>query len=202
MNKVMLNISMSLDGYIAGNNDHPQQPLGDQGDVIQRWLFSGEETSEINSFFKLSSVDKEVFDSSARETGAMIVGKRTFDIVHGWGGSHPLANIPVFVLTHHIPTDPPEGATPFIFITDGVKEAVKQAKEAAGKKEVSVGTASVAQQCIAFGLLDGLDLHIAPVLLGKGVRLFDHIGEENIMLKSTKVIEGTGVIHVKYDIVK
>ncbi|WP_040979433.1 dihydrofolate reductase family protein [Oceanobacillus jeddahense] len=202
MNKVILNISMSLDGFIAGTNDNPSQPLGDQGDILQAWMFSGEEISEINSFFKLSSTDKNIFDSAAQETGAMLVGKRTYDIVGGWGGSHPLENIPVFVLTHHTPEDPPKGATPFIFITDGVEQAVRQAKEAAGTKNVSVGTASVAEQCIARGLLDELDLHIAPVLLGKGIRLFDHIGKQSIKLKSTKVMEGTGVIHVKYDILK
>lgn len=200
MSKVILNISMSLDGFIAGSNDNQKQPLGKKGDVLQAWLFSGEETSRNNSFFKLSSIDKNVFDSGAEKTGAMIVGRRTYDIVNGWGGSHPLERVPVFVLTHRIPKDPPEGTTPFTFITDGVDQAVKQAKQVAGSKDVSVGTASVAQQCIELGLLDGLDLHIAPVLLGKGVRLFDHIGHETVALKSTEVIEGTGVIHVKYDV--
>lgn len=202
MSQVILNISMSLDGFIAGSNDNQQQPLGDKGDILQAWMFSGEETSQTNSFFKLSSIDKNVFDSASEKTGAMIVGRRTYDIVNGWGGSHPLENVPLFVLTHSIPDSPPEGTTPFTFITDGVEQAVKQAKEAAGSKDVSVGTASVAQQCIKSGLLDGLDLHIAPVLLGNGVRLFDYIGEESVMLKSTEVIEGTGVIHVKYDVLR
>ncbi|WP_100013158.1 dihydrofolate reductase family protein [Lentibacillus sediminis] len=202
MSKVILNISMSLDGFIAGSNDNQQQPLGDNGDILQAWMFSGEETSRTNPFFKLSSIDKNIFDSAAEETGAMIVGRRTYDIVNGWGGSHPLENVPVFVLTHSIPDSPPEGTTPFTFITDGVEQAVKQAKQAAGSKDISVGTASVAQQCIELGLLDGLDLHIAPVLLGRGIRLFDYIGEESVMLKSTEVIEGTCVIHVKYDVLR
>jgi len=81
-----------------------------------------------------------------------------------------------------------------------VEQAVNQAKEVAGTKDVSVGTASVAQQCIELGLLDGLDIHIAPVLLNNGIRLFDHIGGQSVALKSTDVIEGTGVIHVKYDV--
>lgn len=193
---------MSLDGFIAGTNDSQKQPLGDQGDILQAWMFSGDQTSRTNSFFKLSSIDKDVFDSASEQTGAMIVGRRTYDIVNGWGGSHPLENVPVFVLTHSIPDTPPEGTTPFTFITDGVEQAVKQAKEVAGSKDVSVGTASIAQQCIELGLLDGLDLHIAPVLLNKGVRLFDHIGGQSVTLKSTEIIEGTGVIHVKYDVLR
>lgn len=89
-------------------------------------MFSGEETSQTNSFFKLSSIDKNVFDSAAEETGAMIVGRRTYDIVNGWGGSHPLEKVPVFVLTHRIPNDSPEGTTPFTFITEGVEQAVNK----------------------------------------------------------------------------
>ncbi len=113
-----------------------------------------------------------------------------------------MQNVPVFVLTHNIPDSHPEGMTPFTFITEGMEQAVKEAKQATGDKDVAVGTASVAQQCLELGLLDGLDLHIAPVLLGKGVRLFDHIGEDAVALKTTEVIEGTGVIHVKYDVVR
>lgn len=202
MSKVVLSISMSLDGFIAGSNDSQHQPLGDNGDILQAWMFTGDQTSQVNSFFKLSQGDRDVFDQSAEETGAMIVGRRTYDIVNGWGGSHPLKNVPVFVLTHNIPESHPEGTTPFTFITNGIEQAVKEAKQAAGDKDVAVGTASVAQQCIQVGLLDALDLHIAPVLLGKGVRLFDHIGEDAVALKSTEVIEGTGVVHVKYDVVR
>ncbi|AVQ97762.1 hypothetical protein OBCHQ24_01400 [Oceanobacillus iheyensis] len=202
MSKVVLNISMSLDGFVAGSNDSQEKPLGDQGEILQAWMFSGEETSQTNSFFKLSSIDKTIFDLAAEKTGAMIVGRRTYDMVNGWGGSHPLANVPVFVLTHSVPDSTPSGNTPFTFITNGIENAVKQAKKVAGSKDVSIGTASVAQQCIKTGLLDGLDLHIAPVLLGKGTRLFDYIGEESVKLDSTEVIEGTGVIHVKYDILR
>ncbi|SDK36267.1 dihydrofolate reductase family protein [Sediminibacillus albus] len=202
MGQVVLSISMSLDGFVAGSNDCQQKPLGDDGDTLHAWMFSGDRTSEVNTFFKLSQIDRKVFDSAAEKTGAMIVGRRTYDIVKGWGESHPLKNVPVFVLTHSLPDEHPEGSTPFTFITDGIEQAVKQAKRAAGTKDVSVGTASVAQQCIQAGLLEALDLHIAPVLLGKGVRLFDHIGQDTVRLKSTEVLEGKGVVHVKYDIVK
>ncbi|WP_017726641.1 dihydrofolate reductase family protein [Halalkalibacterium ligniniphilum] len=202
MSEVILSVSMSLDGFIAGSNDSQQQPLGDNGDILQAWMFSGDLTSQVNSFFKLSQRDRKIFDQSAEETGAMIVGRRTYDIVNGWGGSHPLQNVPVFVLTHNIPDSHPKGTTPFTFIREGIEEAVKKAKKAAGAKNVAVGTASVAQQCLQAGLLDKLDLHIAPVLLGKGVRLFDQIGMDTVALKSTEVVEGTGVIHVRYDVVR
>ncbi|WP_062049032.1 dihydrofolate reductase family protein [Bacillus sp. JCM 19034] len=200
MGKVVLNISMSLDGFVAGANDCPEHPLGDNGEILHAWMFSGELTSQINRFFKLSKMNRNVFDTAAEKTGAMIVGRRTYDIVNGWGGSHPLKNIPVFVLTHNIPNSYPQGTTPFTFVTNGIEQAVLQAKKAAGDKDVSIGTASVAQQCIQAGLLEALDLHIVPTLLGMGVRLFDQIGKNKVELKSTEVLEGTGVIHVKYDV--
>ncbi|QTM98242.1 dihydrofolate reductase [Sediminibacillus dalangtanensis] len=202
MSQVVLNISMSLDGFIAGSNDSQQSPLGDDGDILHAWMFSGDKTSEVNPFFKLSQIDRNVFDLAAKKTGAMIVGRRTYDIVKGWGGSHPLKKVPVFVLTNKIPKEYPKGSTPFTFITEGIEQAVEQAKRSAGTKDVSIGTASIAQQCIQTGLLEAMDLHIAPVLLGKGVRLFDEIGQVTVRLKSTQVLEGTGVVHVKYDIMK
>ncbi|SDN66040.1 dihydrofolate reductase family protein [Alkalicoccus daliensis] len=202
MSKVILNISMSLDGFIAGLNDNQEQPLGAQAEALHHWMFSGDVPSRFNPFFQLSQTDRDLFDAAAEKTGAMIVGRRTYNIVNGWGGSHPFNNVPVFVVTHNKPENPPKGATPFYFITDGVEEAVKQAKKAAGGRDVSVGTASIAQQCISQGLLDGLDLHIAPVILGKGIRLFEQLGEQPVALKSTEAIEGTGVIHVKYEIIK
>lgn len=202
MNKVTLNISISLDGYVAGVNDSQEQPLGEGASALHSWMFSGEERSEVSSFFKLSNIDKHVFDSAAKETGAMVVGRKTYNIVNGWGGSHPLENIPVFVVTHRIPAEIPKGTTPITFITGGVEQAVQQAKQAAGEKVVSIGTASIAQQCIELDLLDEIQLHIAPIVLGKGVRLFEHIGKKTIALNSKELIEGTEVIHIKYEVIK
>ena len=198
MGKVILDISMSLDGFIAGLNDSHHQPLGEGGEAIQNWLFSGNQPSDYNEFFKLSSTNKKVFDETIPETGAMIVGRRTFDIVDGWGGSHPIQDVPIFVLTHEPPTKFLEKNSCFTFITDGIESAVQQAKNAAKGKNVSVGTASIAQQCLKAKILDELHLHVAPVLLGSGIRLFDQIGTEQIKLKGMQMIADYDVTHLKY----
>ena len=198
MGKVILDISMSLDGFISGPNDSRQLPLGDGGEAIHSWLFSGDQPSRYNDFFKLSSTNRDVFDEAIPNTGAMIVGRRTFDIVNGWEGNHPLRGIPVFVVTHEAPESYLEENTSFTFVTDGIEGAVQQAKEAAKGKNVSIGTASIAQQCIRAGLLDEMHLHVAPILLGKGIRLFDRIGTEHIKLESQRVVDGSDVTHLKY----
>lgn len=198
MGKVILDISMSLDGFIAGSNDTQQSPLGDGGKAIQSWLFSGDQSSRYNEFFQLSSTNKKVFDESIPNTGAMIVGRRTFDIVNGWGGSHPIQGVPIFVVTHKAPESYLEKDTCFIFVTNGIESAVQQAKVVADGKNVSIGTATIAQQCIRARLLDEMHLHIAPILLGKGIRLFDQIGTESIKLESNKIVDGFDVTHLKY----
>lgn len=198
MGKVILDISMSLDGFIAGPNDSRQLPLGDGGEAIHSWLFSGDQPSRYNDFFKLSSTNRDVFDEAIPNTGAMIVGRRTFDIVNGWEGNHPLRGIPVFVVTHEAPESYLEENTSFTFVTDGIEGAVQQAKEAAKGKNVSIGTASIAQQCIRAGLLDEMHLHVAPILLGKGTRLFDQIGTEHIKLEGKRFTDGSDVTHLKY----
>src|SRR5690625_1398640 len=201
MSKVILDISMSLDGFITGSNDDQKQPLGDGGEAIQSWLFSGDQSSYYNDFFKLSSINREVFDESIPNTGAMIVGRRTFDIVNGWEGSHPIQGVPIIVVTHEVPESYIKGNTRFIFATDGIENAVKQAKDAANGKNVSIGTASIAGQCIKAGILDEMHLHVAPILMGNGIRLFEHIGTNQIKLESQQVTDGTDVTHLKYKLV-
>ncbi|WP_163583194.1 dihydrofolate reductase family protein [Gracilibacillus saliphilus] len=198
MGKVILDISMSLDGFIAGVNDNQKQPLGEGGELIQNWLFSGDQPSRYNEFFKLSAINKEIFDGPVPMTGAMVVGRRTFDIVNGWGGSHPIQDVPIFIVTHEAPVSYVEDKTSFTFVTSGVEDAIVQAKEAANGKNVSIGTASIAQQCIKAGLLDEMHLHVAPILMGKGIRLFDQIGSEQIKLEPQEVTDGSNVTHLKY----
>lgn len=198
MSKVILDISMSLDGFIAGSNDNQRQPLGDGGETIQSWLFSGDQPSRYNEFFKLSSTNRAVFDDPIPTTGAMIVGRRTFDIVNGWGGSHPIQGVPIFVVTHQTPETYLEHNTSFTFVTDGIESAVQQAKKAANGKNISIGTASIAQQCIRAGLLDEMHLHVAPILLGNGIRLFNQLGADPIKLESEKVVDGSDVVHLRY----
>src|SRR5215207_2281243 len=133
MGKVGTGLSMSLDGFIAGPNDSPKQPLGEGGERIFTWYFSGDTDYELPS------------------------GTTTFKIANGWGGRHPL-NIPVFVVTHSVPQEWVYKGSPFTFVTDGVQSAIEQAKAVAGDKDVAVGAASIVQQCIKAGTLD--EIHI------------------------------------------
>ncbi|GAA0366525.1 dihydrofolate reductase family protein [Bacillus horti] len=201
MNKVIADMSISLDGFIAGINDGPTQPLGEGGEHLHKWLFEGEYSSKYNDFFKLTKTSRDVFDQSIEEEGAILVGRRTYDIVGGWEGSHP-AGVPVFVLTHEEPKNVPKGDTPFTFVTDGIRSAVEQAKAVAGKKHVGVAGASTIQQCLGAGLLDELLLHQVPVLLGKGIPLFEPTEGRAIELENTKVIEAPGVTHLGFRIMK
>ncbi|MFZ0370914.1 MAG: dihydrofolate reductase family protein [Halobacillus sp.] len=201
MGKVILDMSMSLDGFIAGPNVNCKQGLGEGGEVLHEWLFSGDIPSKFNDFFKLSRTNREVFDKSFKTTGALIAGRRTFDLTSGWGGSYPIQGIPVFVLTHDPPKEIPRGETAFTFVSDGIVSAVKQAKAAAEKNNVQVmGGAITAQQCIKANLVDEILIHLVPVLLGKGIRLFDPIGPEKIQLEKGDVIETADVTHLRYRI--
>ena len=188
--KIILDITMSLDGFIAGENDYVK-PLHD-------WLFKGNVPSAYNDFFKLSKKSAKVFDNFIKTTGAIVAGRRTYDITGGWGGNHPFPGVPVFVLTSHVPKKVPEGSTAFTFVSDGIKSTVRQARKAAGKKNVYIlGGASIAQQCINAGLLDEMMIHLIPTLLGAGVRLFDNL-EKQIKLEQSKIIEAPGITHLQF----
>ena len=133
-----------------------------------------------------------------------MTGRRTFDLTNGWGGRHPL-DVPVFVVSHTVPQQQQEWVyprSPFKFVTDGLQSALEQAKALAGDKDVGVVGASLVQQCLRAGVLDEIHLDLVPVLLGDGVRLLDHPGTEPIELESTRVIEGVGVTHLTFRVVK
>jgi dihydrofolate reductase len=152
--------------------------------------------------FKVSAQTAELLRETRRTTGALVTGRRTFDLTRGWGGRHPLG-VPVFVVSHTVPQEEwvYEGS-PFTFVTDGIESALEQAKAIAGDKDVGVVGASLVQQCIRAGLLDEIHLDLVPVLLGDGVRLLDHLGTEPIELESTRVMEGAGVTHLTFRVVK
>src|SRR3712207_2375499 len=133
--------------------------------------------------------------------GAFVTGRRTFDITNGWGGIPPLG-VPSFVVTHAVPQEWVYEGSPFTFVTEGVESAVEQAKAVAGEKDVAVGAASIAQQCLRAGLLDEVHVDLVPVLLGDGVRLFEHLGTTPIELESTRVIEAPDVTHLTFRVVK
>ncbi|OZU89620.1 hypothetical protein CIL03_00295 [Virgibacillus indicus] len=202
MSKVIADISMSLDGFITGPNDNPKLPLGEGGTELHSWLFSGDKPSKHNDFFQLSELNREVYDEAVDQTGAMIVGRRTYDLVNGWEGSHPVAGVPVFIMTHEPPENYPQGHTSFTYVTDGIDSAIKQAKEAAQGKNVSIGTATVIRQAIKAGLLEEVFLHVSPVLLGGGIRLFGGRELDQKKLEIQQVIDGKNVTHLRYRILK
>src|SRR6185503_353673 len=162
MGKVVFDISMSLDGFIAGLHDSPDNPLGDNGMRVHKWIW-GDRTDGVPGD-GATGVNREVLDELKNTTGAIVVGRRTYDIVNGWGGTHPFGVIPAFVLSKDVPERVPPGGTKFTFVTEGIERAIKQAKAGAGDKNVYVvGGANVAQQCIKAGLLDEMRIHLAHV---------------------------------------
>ena len=198
MAKVSAGFSMSLDGYIAGPNDDVQRLFGwmNQGDTDLK-MSSGDTDFDL----EVSSKSAEMFEEMIRSTGAIVSGRRMFDVAGAWGGHHPLG-APVIVITHSLPREWAKEGSPFTFVTDGVESAVKQAKKIAGDKNVGVGGADITRQCLKAGLLDEIGIDLVPVLLGKGVRLFEYLGIEPIELEITSVIEAPGVTHLRYRIVK
>jgi dihydrofolate reductase len=204
MGKVRTGHSMSLDGFIAGPNDGPEAPLGDGGERLLAWYSSGDTEYRLPAtemVFNVSPQSAELLRETRSTTGALVTGRRTFDLTNGWGGRHPL-DVPVFVVSHAVPQEWVYERSPFTFVTDGLESALEQAKAVAGEKDVGVVGASIVQQCIRAGLLDEIHVDLVPLLLGDGVGLFDHLGTEPIELESTRVIEGAGVTHLTFRVVK
>jgi dihydrofolate reductase len=199
MSKVVLDISMSLDGFVAGPNDGIGRGLGEGGEPLHNWIFGGEWTYE-GQTASPTGADREVFDDMFASTGAAIVGRHMFDVVEGWGYENPFA-FPCFVLTHRATHDLIEKAPSFTFVTDGIESALTQARDVAGEKDVSIGGgARVAQQYLRAGLVDELQLHYAPVLLGSGTRLFDQL--ERTTLEPVKVVASPNATHARYRVLK
>jgi dihydrofolate reductase len=215
MARVTFDISMSVDGFVAGPNQTLEQPLGEGGEQLHEWAVAAASWRERHGLGGgESNVDSEVIEDGLRDVGATVMGRRMFSGGEGpweqdpnadaWWGDDPPFHMPVFVLTHH-PREPvaKQGGTTFTFVTDGIEAALEQARAAAGGKDVVVaGGASVVQQCLGAGLIDAFQLHVAPVLLGGGVRLFDRLGDSRPTLEATRVIESPAVTHLSYRIVK
>lgn len=203
MGKVVFNMTMSLDGFVAGPNDNPDNGLGDGGDALFNWYFSGDtevKISEGTPVLKVSKKSAKILKDSVKTYGAGVWGRRTFDIARAWGG-HPPGE-PCFIVTHHPPQEWIKEGSPFIFVTDGVESAIQQARQAAGDKDVVLCTASVLQQALKAGLVDEIYVDVAPLLLGKGVRLFDNFGSEPIELENIRAVEAPGVTHLGFRVLK
>jgi dihydrofolate reductase len=197
MAKVTVVLSMSLDGYIAGPDDGFVHPLGEGGKALFEWYFNGDTPSKYIPRFKLSAASAKVFDAGMDTLGAVITGRRTYDIANAWEGDGPAPGAPLFILTHSVPDDVPETSVPYTFVTDGIESAVKQASAVAGDKYVSLMGSYAPQQCLRAGLLDEIEVAVIPVLLGGGVRLFDHIGGA-VQLELISVVDAPGVTHLRY----
>jgi dihydrofolate reductase len=208
--KLRCQLSISLDGYVAGPNQSEEHPLGEGGEQLHDWAFKlkewrephGQEGGETNA----SSV---VVRESLENIGATVMGRNMFgggpgpwgdDPWDGWWGDDPPFHHPVFVLTHH-PREPlqKEGGTSFTFVTDGIESALEQAKQAAAGKDVSLpGGAEVTRHYLAAGLVDELLLNVVPVLLGDGERLFEGLGPADASLEQIEAVNAPGVAHLKY----
>jgi dihydrofolate reductase len=196
MGKVIFNMSVSLDGFIAGPND--------QVDQVFKWYSMGDTEVVLPGpglKFNVSNASAKLIAQTWPTVRAAIIGRRNFNVAQAWGG-HPPGDRPHFVLTHRIPQEWVYEGSPFTFVLDGVERAVQQAKKVAGNKNVSVGTATVMQQCLKAGLLDEIHLDLAHVMLGTGRRLFENLGDEPFELERIRVVEGTGVTHLQFRVVK
>jgi dihydrofolate reductase len=209
MTRLISDISMSLDGFVAGPNPSLEQPLGTRGERLHEWAF------RLKSFREPHGLpggergpDDDVVAEMQRAIGAVVMGRRMFSGGAGpweddpnadaWWGDEPPFHGPVFVLTHHVrDTVEKQGGTSFTFVTDGLEAALEQARAAAGGKDVHVpGGASVIQQCLNAGVLDELQVHVVPVLLGGGTRLFDGL-DEPVELEATRVVCSPAVTHLR-----
>jgi dihydrofolate reductase len=205
-------ISVSLDGFVAGPNQSEDDPLGVGGEDLHEWIV------ELESWRKLHGLDggeisasTPVVEEIQSNIGATIMGRNMFgggpgpwtdDPWPGWWGDNPPFHTPVFVLTHH-PREPLEmkGGTTFTFVTDGIESALEQAKQAADARDVLLGGgANVAQQYLAAGLIDEFELHVVPILLGDGARLLENVG--NLELEQVRAVDAPAVTHIKYRVIK
>lgn len=191
MGRVILNLSMSLDGYAAGPDVSLSSPLGEGGDRLHEWLFA-------DGGRPATAVDREVEDRIWAAAGAFVMGRRTFDVGEGPWGEDGTFGRPCFVVTHRPRERLVKGPTTFTFVTDGVDVAVAEARQAAGDRDVVVMSPDLAQQCLNRGLLEELHLHLVPVLLGAGTRLFDSIGLTDISLERLAIRESPYVTHLAF----
>lgn len=212
MAKLRFQISISLDGFVAGPNPSEEHPLGEGGMQLHEWVLKlaawrephGREGGETNA-------SSPVFEEALDNIGAVVMGRNMFgggpgpwgeEPWQGWWGEEPPFRVPVFVLTHHArePLEM-EGGTTFTFVTEGIESALDRAKEAAGGKDVSLGGgADVAQQYLGAGLIDEMLLNVTPVLLGSGTRLFENLEGADIGLERTRVVEAPGVTHLEFSL--
>jgi len=215
MGKVFFEISMSLDGFVAGPNPSLEHPLGEGGEALHEWVVGLAAWRERHGLSGgEANPESEMLADSVASTGAVVMGRRMFSggdgpweadpKADGWWSDDPPFRAPVFVLTHHARESvPKQGGTTFHFVTEGVEAAIDQARAAAGEKDVAIaGGASAGQQALSAGLLDEVLIHLAPVLLGEGTRLFEGPRNADVRLECTQVLEGPMATHLRYRIAR
>jgi dihydrofolate reductase len=206
---VRLQITMSLDGYIAGPNPSLEHPLGERGEELHQWAFATRGFREMHGMEGgESGPDSDVITEAFQNVGAYILGRNMFgggpgpwdESWRGWWGDDPPYHTPTFILTHH-PRESLEmpGGTTFHFVTDGIRAALDRAKTAAGEKDVAIaGGAGVVQQYLKAGLIDEMEIHVVPPLLGSGTRLFENMDGRQSQYEAVRVISSPAVTHVRY----
>ena len=212
MSRLRFEISMSLDGYVAGPDQSEENPLGEGGERLHDWVVEleawrkshGHAGGEVNE-------STPIIEEQIANIGAVLMGRNMFGPPgggdwgdgswQGWWGDDPPFHCPVFVLTHYEREPLELSDTTFSFVTDGIQSALDLAKEAAGDQDIKLsGGADVARQYLAAGLVDEMELHVVPVLLGSGERLLDDVGD--LELEQIRAVEAPGVTHLKYRVVK
>lgn len=202
---VFAEIGMSLDGFVAGANAGPENPLGDGGAAIHGWMEGLAGWRErLGRAGGGHGPDDDLVRASLGRTGAYVMGRRTFDEGEAAWPANPPFRAPVFVVTHDAREAwAREGGTTFTFVTQGVEHAVARARAVAGRRDVRVsGGADVIRQCLRAGLLDELHIHLSPVVLGCGIRLFDGLRGHEAALESTEVTPSWQVTHLSYAVTK
>lgn len=196
MTKVVALMSVSLDGFVAD--------LEDGVNEVFDWYFAGDvdvPTFSPDFTFHLSAASAEHVRALMGDVGAMLTGRRTADRAGAWGGQHPFG-VPAFVVTHQMPEGWPRSGSTVHFVTDGLESAVAQAKAAAGDKIVGMHGPDTIRQCLDAGLLDEIRVDLVPLLLGSGIRLFDRVENAPLTLGNPTVVEGVGVTHLNYPVLK
>jgi len=194
MGIVSTGFSMSLDGFVAGPDEDFRH--------LFAWMTSGDTDYTLTigdqeQKLKIAAESVERFDDAINTAGALVAGRRLYELTHGWGGHHPVGT-PVVVVTHRPPPEWVKQEWPVTFVTDGLESAIEQAQVIAGVKKVVIASATIVQQCLNAGLLDEIHIDLVPVLLGAGVRLFEYLKTTPIELESPDVVVGKGVTHLTY----
>jgi dihydrofolate reductase len=214
MAQVRLDISMSLDGFVAGPDPTLEEPLGVGGERLHEWVFGLKSFREHHGMTGgETNRDDEIVAEGIAATGAVVMGRRMFSggtgpweddpRADGWWGDEPPFGVPVFVLTHHArERKAMKGGTDFVFVTDGIESALEQARAVAGDKDVLIaGGGDAAQQYLRAGLLDVIQIHVSPVFLGEGVRLFDGIPLDTVALEAERVVASPNVTHLRFRVI-